>query len=311
MVKLKLIKDEKKPEDKTKWKFVTLEKGSKEEGSFYIDGILKTNLDRIKQIVRRDWDALYVIDGVVGAGKSCFAMQLGYYLSDGDFVIDEVTFKPKEFKAQVLKSPKYNCVLMDESFRGMSSRAALSQTNKTLMSLLQEIRQRNLFILLCIPSIYDIDKYISMHRCAGLFHVTTEGHMRERGYWKFFNQQQVMRMVADQKWRYKYPFRSKIFGRFTKFYPIPKEIYEEKKMASLGDYEYEHNKKEDVDVRRLKEYNGQLLKIALENHTKQGLAEKLGRHRHTILELERRFGLRDSLDLKDQKEKNDNNIQST
>ena len=36
--------------------FVTLDKGSKEEGSFYIDGLLQRNLDSTKKIIRNDWD---------------------------------------------------------------------------------------------------------------------------------------------------------------------------------------------------------------------------------------------------------------
>ena len=47
---------------------------------FWMDGILKANLDSAKSLIKDDWDFLYVIDGEVGCGKSVFAEQMAYHL---------------------------------------------------------------------------------------------------------------------------------------------------------------------------------------------------------------------------------------
>jgi len=201
---------------------------------YYLDGYLKTNLDNIKKIIRKSWDFVFVVDGYEGAGKSVFCQQLAHYVSDGDFNVDEVVFDPKDFKEQVLKSKKYNAIVFDEAFRGMSARAAMSQINKTLMGMLQEIRQRNLFIFIVLPSIHDLDKYVALHRTAGLFHISV-GENRERGYFNYYNKEQIVNLLKDYKNKYKYPRYPKIRGRFTKWQPFA-EAYEKKKMDSLRDY---------------------------------------------------------------------------
>lgn len=231
----------------------------------YLDGILKNNLDIVKKAIRKDWDYLFVVDGEEGCGKSVFAQQLAHYVSEGDFVINEICFTPQEFKEQVLKSPKYNAIVWDEAFRGLSSRAAMTETNRTIVSLLQEIRQRNLVVIVVLPSIWDLDKYVALHRCKGLFHVHTD-EVKHRGFFKFYKKDKVTWMFAQaHKMRYRYPNAPQFKGRFTKFYPIPREVYEEKKRASLGDYVYK--KKEEagqtLHEKRLDRWRSDLKKTLL------------------------------------------------
>lgn len=111
-MKLELVKP--KEDDPSTWHFKELPHGSK-DSPFYIDGLLKKNLDLVKQQMRKDWDYVFVVDGIEGGGKSVFAQQVAYYVSDGDFNLSEVCFTPEEFKEAVLKSPKYNCVVFDET----------------------------------------------------------------------------------------------------------------------------------------------------------------------------------------------------
>lgn len=271
MVKVKLIQPDINNLDT--WHFTQLEKGSKEEGSFFLEDKLKTNLDSIKKIIRDDWDYLYVIDGEVGSGKSVFAQQLAYYLSDGKFNIDNITFKPKEFKTQVLKSKHYTTNIMDEAFRGLSARASLSQTNKMLVSLLNEIRQLNLFTFVLLPSAWDLDKYALLHRCKGLFHVHVNND-RQRGFWKFYSNKEdetgnsrFKFFFSDPKNRYRYPKWFDLNGRFPKYYPLGKELYEEKKAKSLGDYEAP-TEKDNRFIRTEKRY-ALILKDVLEAYRKE------------------------------------------
>ena len=100
---------------------------------FWMDGILKANLDSAKTLIKEDWDFLYVIDGEVGCGKSVFAQQMAYYVSDGKFKLEQVCFSAGQFREAVLNAEKYEAIVFDEAFRGLSGRSSLSQTNKHIV----------------------------------------------------------------------------------------------------------------------------------------------------------------------------------
>jgi len=239
LVKLKLNEDTGKIE--------VLEKGDKD--GFYMDGLLKSNLDLIKSVLKKDWDFLLCIDGEERAGKSVLAQQIGYYLTDGKMPIENICFTPKEFRERVINAPKYSCIVFDEAFRGVSSRGAMSETNKVLCSLLQEIGQKNLIILILLPSIWDLDKYVSLHRCKGLIHVHT-GINKERGFFKFYKKEKITFMMANrQKMLYRYPKAPQFKGRFAiKNHPIDEAEYKRKKSDSLMDFI--RQKKEEIKESR-------------------------------------------------------------
>lgn len=218
----------------------------------YLDGYLQANLDNAKKNIRKDWDYLFVIDGEVGAGKSVFAQQIAHYCSDGKLKIENICFNPEQFKKSVVKAEKYDAVIFDEAFRGLSARAAMTSTNRVVVSMLQEIRQKNLFVFIVLPSIWDVDKYVALHRCKGLFHVDT-GYNKQRGFFKFYKREKLTMMFANpMKWRYKYPAAPQFKGRFTKFYPINEEEYRKKKEDSLGEYAYSNDDKESNFQKKLK-----------------------------------------------------------
>ncbi len=195
---------------------VKIKVGDTDNRELYYDGLLLKNLNLCKKNIRKDWDYVFVIDGEVGAGKSVFAQQIAHYVSDGDFDLDEICFTPEQFKEQIVKSEKYNAIVFDEAFRGLSSRSALTETNKILISMLQEIRQKNLFVFIVLPSLWDLDKFVVMHRCKGVFHIYTDEN-KNRGYFKFYKREKIMGMFANpMKWRYKLPKAPQFKGRFTK-----------------------------------------------------------------------------------------------
>ncbi len=239
----------------------------------YIDGLLQKNIDLCKENIKKDWDYLFVVDGEVGSGKSVFTQQIADYASDGKLGLNQVCFNPKQFKEAILKAPKYSSVIFDEAFRGLSSRAALTQTNKIVVSMLQEIRQKNLFVFIVLPSIWDLDKYVSLHRCKGLFHVYTDVR-KNRGFFRFYKRDKLTMMFGNpMKWRYKYPHAPQIKGRFTKFYPLGEQEYRDKKAKSLGDYGYQQDTMSKRETKK-QEQLSTLLKFCNEH---LGLSqEKLG-----------------------------------
>jgi ABC-type antimicrobial peptide transport system ATPase subunit len=78
------------------------------------------------------------------SGKSTLGLQLCKYV-DPTFNLSRVVFTPEEFREVVYKAKSNQAIMFDEAFTGFSSRASLSGVNKTLISLMMQIRQMNFF----------------------------------------------------------------------------------------------------------------------------------------------------------------------
>lgn len=201
------------------------------EQDYYMDGYLKENFDTIKKTIKEDWDFIFVYDGYEGSGKSLKAQQDAYYC-DNTLNIDRITFTPEEFKEAIIKAEKYQAVIFDEAYGGLSARAAMTQINRGLISVLAEIRQKNLFIFIVLPSFFDLDRYVALWRSRALIHIYTDGF--KRGYFSFFNQAKKKELYVKGKKFYSYSCVKPNFrGRFTKHYCVDEEEYKQKKLKAL------------------------------------------------------------------------------
>ena len=199
----------------------------------YMDGGLYQQLnDRVKPSVqKKDFDWFVVVDGQEGAGKSVFGFQLAKVL-DPNFSNEQIAFTANDFIRLVVKAKKYQCIVFDEAFTGLSSRTSLSEINNILVSLMMEMRQKNLFIILIMPSFFMLDKYCVLHRAKGLFHV----YMRDgkRGYWNFYNKRSMKMLYLTGKKYYEYTGTKPVmFGRFQDQYTINESEYRIVKKEAL------------------------------------------------------------------------------
>lgn len=222
---------------------------------YYMDGYLKSNFDKIKEVIKQDWDMIFVVDGYEGAGKSMFTQQCAKYL-DPTLDISRVVFNPKDFKDAVMAAQQYQAVIYDEAYGGLSSKRALSQVNQSIVQMLTVIRKRNLYVFIVLPSFFDLDKYVALWRSRGLLHVYT-GDDFKRGLFRFYNAARKKDMYVKGKKFYEYRIGKPNFhGRFYKKWIIPVNEYDDKKMRTSIQVEEKANKfKEDRDniIRKLVE----------------------------------------------------------
>ena len=208
----------------------------------YMDGYLKENADIIKeQINKADMDFLGIVDGFEGVGKSVLAMQLGYYI-DPSLDVSRICFTADEFKEAVIKAKKGQCVIFDEAITGAFSREAIKQMNVSIVKMMAQIRQKNLFILLVLPSFFDLDRNLAVWRSRFLIHCHFGKENFQRGFFKFANLQKKKLIYFEGKKLYQYPkdlYKWNFWGRFTKFYPLDEDEYRLKKMKSLSEQDYE------------------------------------------------------------------------
>lgn len=201
--------------------------------SLYMDNELRSRiLNKIRpKIELKDHDWVWVVDGAEGSGKSVFAMQLAKVL-DPTFDLSRVCMSPDEFTKAIIRAKHGQAVVFDEGFTGLSSRASLSEVNRLIVSLMMEMRQKNLVVIIVMPTIFLLDKYVALFRAKGLFHVyTKEG---KRGRWVYFNNKnkKLLYILGKKLFSYSKP-RSRFRGRFRDQYTVPEQEYRDKKREAL------------------------------------------------------------------------------
>lgn len=206
--------------------------------SGYLDGYLKKNLTAAKEVIKKDWDMVFIVDGYEGVGKSVLAQQCAKFC-DESFNIDRISFTPKEFIASINKADRFQAVVYDEAFSGMSSRSALSEINRSLMATLAEIRQKNLWVFIVLPCFFELDKYAAVWRSRGLIHVYTRDNFK-RGSFSFYNQNKKKSLYILGKKYYSYTKPApNFFGAFTAGYVVDEQEYRQKKLDALKGRERE------------------------------------------------------------------------
>lgn len=187
---------------------------------YYIDNVLKSQLDHIKKVVlNKDRDWVCVIDGEEGSGKSVLAMQIAKYL-DPNFNLKGMCFNHEQFIKALTTFPKGSAIVSDETYSVASARASLSAINRNINTISAEMRQRNLFVILVIPSFFDLDKTQALWRCRALIHVyyTKEGN---RGRYIIFPKRHKLKLYLYGKKTYSYakpptPFPiCKFYGKYV------------------------------------------------------------------------------------------------
>ena len=210
---------------------------------YFIDDRLKKNLDNrvIPALEQQDKDYVLWVDGREGSGKSWFAFQIGKAV-DPSLNLSRVVFSPEEFRLAIFKAKKGQCIIYDEAFTGYSSRSSLSPVNRVLVSLAMQMRQKNLFIIIVLPTIFLLDKYMAMFRTKGLFHVfESKGR---RGYFRFYNSRvkKYLILAGQKTMSYKHKtvkttFRGNFYGKFALGDEKVLKEYLKKKEKALMDSE--------------------------------------------------------------------------
>ena len=202
------------------------------ETTFYIEAKLKKNLDNIKKKINtKDRDYVLLVDGEEGSGKSVLAMQIGYYI-DPTLCLDRVVMNGTDFMNAIKGAGKGQCVIYDEAYSGLSSRGSLSEINNLIVSLMTEMRQKNLFVIVVLPSFFILDKYVSLWRSRSLVHCYFKNG--NRGRYIIFNKslKKVLYMKGKKEFSYRV-VKSRFKGKFYNKYVVDEAEYRVKKDEAL------------------------------------------------------------------------------
>ena len=206
--------------------------------TFYIDGRLKRQLDSkiIPDLKKRDKDCVFIIEGKERTGKTKFSDILAAYVASKlgtEYNLSNMCMSPQEFRNKIMSSKKGQPVIYDEAHRGMASARALSEINNILKDLMMEMGQKNLFVLINLPTFFLLDKYAALFRARGVFHIYER--KGKRGYWVFFNEKKklILYMKGKKEFNYNCMRWPRFRGRFYNQYAVDEQEYRKKKALSF------------------------------------------------------------------------------
>jgi hypothetical protein len=127
------------------------------------------------ELLESDRDAVIIVDGDTGIGKTVFSWQLvkaHAKLSGVPFVpADHVLYERGDFNEQVDHALEMTGLLADEAVGIFYSRDYHDDQQIALLKKLDRIRYRHLVVILVIPRIFHIDKHIRDSRVRYWIHV--------------------------------------------------------------------------------------------------------------------------------------------
>lgn len=202
--------------------------------SAWVDPVLAQQLDKvIHNVKHRDMDFVCCIDGSEGCGKSVFTFQVAKYC-DPTFNLTKICFNSEQFITAIKSAHKHAAIVLDEAFSSANARASLSDVNRALIGLATEMRQKNLFVFVVLPSIFDLDRYFALWRCRVLIHlyVTNNG---QRGRYVIFprTSKKLLYLFGKKTYNYSFPPSPYPPCRFRHQYVVDEMEYRKRKAEAF------------------------------------------------------------------------------
>ena len=202
--------------------------------SFYMDGTLLRELTPIKKLVtKKNHYYCAIVAGPPGSGKSTF-LKGPAKLSDPTFDESRYCFSADEFIKKSNDLPPHSAIVLDESFESLNTNVSRSKEFLRVLNHLQIIRQKNLFIFLCLPNFFDLAKNVAIFLTSHLFLTYVDIH-GDRGRFLAFGRPEKRRLYVIGK---KFVDYNCVKANFKARYPLADHIldtkaYERRKFLHL------------------------------------------------------------------------------
>lgn len=243
---------------------IFIDKYGKEVNGFYIDGILKQNLDEyFIRAVYNGLDGIAIISGTEGGGKTVISCMLAYYC-DQTFPgenCERIVFSGMELMKAIDKAKRGEAIVLDEAILSLGSQDHSSYIQKVLIKKFVTIRKKNLFIFLILPSFFMLRKYFAIFRTRFLLHVYMPDGVK-RGFFGVYNRStKRLLYIKGLKEMDMQAVKPNYRGRFTDTYGFffDPEIYEKRKDQAISNLTTDPIQMFKNDL--LKKYNDSLSKL--------------------------------------------------
>lgn len=198
----------------------------------------------VERVSERKLDAIFVIDGDEGFGKTGLSLQLAYYLAyktGREFNLSHVFFDPNELITYV-NSTKEKIIVWDEAALGGLASGWQSRVQQMLIQTLMTCRFRKHIIFFNCPKFYRLNRYFISDRAVGLFHVYSEDKINA-GKVAYYQNETLEKMIElyikkkkkPYKMYYKKNLRGNFIDTFGKTDIVDEGEYDNKKTQNTED----------------------------------------------------------------------------
>ncbi len=206
----------------------------------YLDGKLYELLQGFQDaVLNYNNSAVIVVDGRSGLGKTTLANQISITL-DKDYDLEKIYYTPESFLIGLASAKKGSCHVFDEAML-ISSRSALTATNRMIIQAMSMIRSKNIYVIFCVNSIFDLDKNLALSRADVLLHVYSESMITRGKFTAFFrgldgiDRLKSLYLNGKKYYSYNKP-RSNFFGTFLREFVVDDEVYEATKQKAINEF---------------------------------------------------------------------------
>ncbi len=168
-------------------------------------------LDNLQVIVnntdKTNDDGVILIVGEPGSGKSTLASQIKYALDKMRFKakfeycdIKELYFSSFKYEKYARANNRKNLV-MDESYRAMSSKRSTSETNFSFGTMLREVRENNHIHIFLMQDLWDFEKNIIFQRADLVIYAYKlpdyNSKIMKKGFFKMYGLKKIKRLYIN------------------------------------------------------------------------------------------------------------------
>ena len=137
----------------------------------------------LSTVIKSDRDAMIVVSGFTGEGKSTFTIQLGLALAKclkSKFTFkDNMTYVRDEMVEMIdgeNQLPEYSVLLVDEAVSLFNRRNWMKKGQKSALELLDKCRDRHLVMICNVPSFWALDNMLINNKARFWIHVHKRGY---------------------------------------------------------------------------------------------------------------------------------------
>lgn len=232
-------------------------KHQKSDGRF-IDGYLYENIETLAKRIVDDMTFLGIVYSStleVGTGKSVLCTQMGETWSylmkkihniDVPFTMNNIVFKPKDLIERAFKVPKYSFILLDE----WEDAHYWSELGMSLRKFFRKCRQLNLFMMVIIPSFFQMPISYAVSRSVFAIDVKFEQDF-QRGFFSFYSFNKKKELYIKGKKFYNYNVvRPDFDGRFFDGYGVDEETYRATKLRDMQEFDEDEQRPSKATIEK-------------------------------------------------------------
>jgi phage anti-repressor protein len=196
------------------------------------DNLIKIINNVKRNIIKKDDDAVYLIVGSTGVGKSNLALHMQELYMGEKSSVENVALNRSSFADaihRVAQEPMPRALLYDES--NINKRESGTKFNREIIDLFMAIRGMNIFHVWCSPSLDQVDKFFIKEKIKGVF-LCVGKTPNVRTYY-FFKMSSILYLLSKHK-NLTLPILSKYAYKYAYYQGFYKEYIGELKKAYLS-----------------------------------------------------------------------------